>query len=617
MEKKRFIIAHSSLGDDSLLFKSLKGEEKLSTIYSFEVELFSKEKDLDIKGLRNKPISFEIINPANASAAPRYLSGLIREVTICDYYDHYHYLYKVIVQPALFILTLNKDFKIWQKKTVPEIIKDVLDKHKVKFKNKLTAKYQPLEYCTQYKETDFDFLSRLMEREGIYYYFQHSKSDHNLILADSPQSHSSLPEYASFEYYPNPYATPVTNKFFLYDWTVSYSITPQLYTMSDYNFLKPNAQLKETQQNPDSTVPKTELFEWPGNYTENSRGQFYVRVLQQSCTAQNQFIKAKCRSPGIAPGCTFKLSKALRDSDNGEYLIVGAQYEFYEMNYIAEKNILSEEDKKHRFMTKFIAVPSKVNWRAPRITPWPIAGTERAIIVGASGKTIWTEEHGQVKIKFFWDRSDTKDENCSCWVPVSSNWAGTKFGSIQVPRIGEEVIVSFAHNNPDEPIVVGRSFNKNNMPPWGLPGEATKMGIMSRSLDGGKDNASYLFIDDAKGKESVEIHAEKDMKVSVENNQTINIDGARETTVKKSETATYKDKQKTTVTNGKEVEVTSGGVKYTISGGYKANITGDKSESVTGGIDIKSNKLSLTTNTNVEIKAAVQFNVNAALIHLN
>ncbi|PHM45630.1 hypothetical protein Xmau_00010 [Xenorhabdus mauleonii] len=617
MEKKRFIIAHSSLGDDSLLFKSLKGEEKLSTIYSFEVELFGKEKDLDIKALRNKPISFEIRNPANTSTSPRYLSGLIREVTICDYFDHYHYLYKVVVQPALFILTLNKDFKIWQKKTVPEIIKDVLDKHKVKFKNKLTAKYQPLEYCTQYKETDFDFLSRLMEREGIYYYFQHSKSDHILILADSPQSHSALPEYASFEYYPNAHYPMVTDKLFLHDWTVSYSITPQLYTMSDYNFLKPNAQLKETQQNPDSTVPKTELYEWPGNYTENSRGQFYVRVLQQSCTAQSQFIKAKCRNPGIAPGCTFKLSKALRNSDNGEYLVVGAQYEFHETGYFAGQEIFSEDDNKKIFITQFIAIPSKVNWRAPRITPWPIAGTERAIIVGASGKTIWTEEHGQVKIKFFWDRSDTKDENCSCWVPVSNNWAGAKFGSIQVPRIGEEVIVSFAHNNPDEPIVVGRSFNKNNMPPWNLPGEATKMGIMTRSLDGGKDNASYLFIDDAKGKESVEIHAEKDMKVSVENNQTVNIDGARETTVKKSETATYKDKQKTTVSNGKEVEVTSGGVKYTISGGYKANITGDKNESVTGSIDIKSNKFTLTSNSNADIKAAVQVNIKASLINLN
>ncbi|MDC9613928.1 type VI secretion system tip protein TssI/VgrG [Xenorhabdus khoisanae] len=579
---ERFIIAHSSLGDSALLFKSLKGEEKLSTIYSFEVELFSDNKDIDIKALRNKPFSVEIKNPVNTSAKPRYLSGLVREAIICDYYDNNFYLYKLIIQPALFTLTLNKDFKIWQKKTAPEIIKDILDKHKIKFKNSLNAKYQSLEYCTQYKETDFDFLSRIMEREGIYYYFQHSKNEHTLILADSPQSHSALPEYSSIEYYPNHYPPRTKDKHYLYDWTVSYSITPKLYTMSDYNFLKPNAQLKETQQNPDSTVPKTELFEWPGNYGESSQGQFYVRVLQQSSTAHSQYIKAKSQEPGIAPGYTFTLSKALRDKDNDEYLIVSANYEFHEDPYIMGVSHFDPDSNKieHIIITDFTAIPSKVNWRAPRITPWPVANTERATVVGASGKTIWTDEHGRVKLKFHWDRSDTKDDKSSCWVRVSNNWAGAKFGMIQIPRVGEEVIVSFIHGNPDEPLIVGRSFNKNNMPPWTLPKEATKIGIMSRSLEGGKDNASYLFIDDAQGKESFEIHAEKDMKVTIEKNQTVKIDGTRETTVEKAETANFKDKQKTTVAKGKEIEVTGGGIKYTVSDGYKADITGDKSEKI-------------------------------------
>ncbi|MBI6550376.1 type VI secretion system Vgr family protein [Xenorhabdus lircayensis] len=668
---ERTIIAHSSLGDNTLLFKSLKGEEKLSSIYSFEVELFSDKKDLDIKGLRNKPISIEIKNPANTSGKPRYLSGIIREAIICDYYDEYLYLYKVIIQPALFTLTLNKDFKIWQTKTAPEIIKDILDEHKVKFKNELNSKYQPLEYCTQYKETDFDFLSRLMEREGIYYYFQHSKDDHTLILADSPQSHSALSESSSIEYYPSHYPPRHKDKHYLYDWTVSYSITPKLYTMSDYNFLKPNAQLKETQQNPDSTVPKTELFEWPGNYTENTQGQFYVQVLQQSCTAQSQYIKAKSIESGIAPGYTFALSKALRDKDNGEYLIVSACYEFHENTYMMGINP-PNTDKLGKILTEFTAIPSNVNWRAPRITSWPIAGTERATVVGASGKTIWTDEYGRVKLKFHWDRSDTKDDKSSCWVRVSNNWAGAKFGAIQIPRVGEEVIVNFINNNPDEPLIVGRSFNKNNMPPWVLPKEATKMGIMSRSLEGGKDNASYLFIDDAQDKESFEIHAEKDMKVSVENDQTVAIDGSRtteikkkqqdtveqdatflykakrETTVEKEETATFKNKQKTTVTNGKEIEVTSGGIKYTISDGYKADITGDKAEkisgsyklevgsdftesasgnyklditgnkneSVTGSVEVKANTLTLKSNSTLEISGGVKISIKAALIEL-
>ncbi|CDH02128.1 type VI secretion system Vgr family protein, partial [Xenorhabdus bovienii] len=636
---ERIIIAHSSLGDESLLFKSLKGKEKLSTIYSIEVELFSEKKDLDIKELRNKPLSIEIKNSTNISEKSRFLSGIIREATICDYYDHYYYLYKVIIQPELFILTLNKDFRIWQKKTVPEIISDVLNKYKIKFKNELNAKYQPLEYCTQYKETDFDFLSRLMEREGIYYYFQHDKNDHTLILADSPQSHSALPEQASIEYYPSHFSPRNKDKNYLYDWIVSYSINPKFYTMSDYNFLKPNAQLKETQQNPDPTVPKTELFEWPGNYTENAQGQFYVRILQQSYTAQDLYIKAKSIESGIAPGYTFTLSKALRDGDNGDYLIVSANYEFHENPYILGDNT-ADADNINKIITEFTAIPAKVNWRAPRTTSWPIAGTERATVVGASGKTIWTDEHGRVKLKFHWDRSDIKDDKSSCWVRVSNNWAGSKFGVMQVPRVGEEVIVNFINNNPDEPLVVGRSFNQNNMPPWELPAEATKMGIMSRSLEGGKDNASYLLIDDAQGKESFEIHAEKDMTVSVEHDQTVSIDGASITKIK--------NKQQTTVTNGKEVEVTSGGIQYKITDGYKADITGDKSEkisgsyqlevgrnfannisgnynlnitgnkkeSVTGNAEIKASKLSLASSTTIDINGAAKISITAGLILL-
>ncbi|PHM72507.1 type VI secretion system Vgr family protein [Xenorhabdus kozodoii] len=636
---ERNIIAHSSLGDDSLIFKSLKGKEKLSTIYSFEVELFSEKKDLDIKELRNKPISIEIKNPANISEKPRFLSGIVREATICGYYDNYHYLYKVIIQPALFILTLNKDFRIWQKKTVPEIIQDVLNKYKIKFKNELNAKYQPLEYCTQYKETDFDFLSRLMEREGIYYYFQHDKNDHTLILADSPQSHSALPEHAAIEYYPSHFPPRDKDKSYLYDWMVSYSINPKLYTLSDYNFLKPNAQLKETQQNPDPTAPKTELFEWPGNYTENAQGQFYVRILQQSYTAQDQYIKAKSIESGIAPGYTFTLSKALRDGDNGDYLIVSANYELHENPYILGDNA-ADDDNINKMLTEFTAIPAKVNWRAPRTTSWPIAGTERATVVGASGKTIWTDEHGRVKLKFHWDRSDTKDDKSSCWVRVSNNWAGAKFGAIQVPRVGEEVIVNFINNNPDEPLVVGRNFNQNNMPPWELPAEATKMGIMSRSLEGGKDNASYLLIDDAQGKESFEIHAEKDMQISVEHDQTVSIEGASTTTIK--------NKQQTTVTNGKEIEVTSGGIQYKISDGYKADITGDKSEkisgayqldigrnfansisgnynlnvtgnkseSVTGSAEVKASKLSLASSSTLDINGAAKVSITAGLILL-
>ncbi|CDL87903.1 type VI secretion system Vgr family protein [Xenorhabdus cabanillasii] len=602
---KKNIIAHTSLGEDTLLFSSLKGEEKLSTIYRFDIELISEKKDIDIKSLRGKSITIEIKNPANPSANARYLNGIVHDGIVCDFYDSYFYKYKFTLQPKLSILQKSKGCQIWQKKTAPEIIKDILNKHSIKFESKLNAKYQQIEYCTQYRETDFNFISRLMEHEGIYYYFQHTISDHTLILADSPQSHSALSGYASIEYYPNHSPPRNKEKLYLYDWNVSYSIAPKIYAMNDYNFLKPRAQLLETQQNPDSSVPDTKIYEWPGNYTEASQGKSYVLILQQSYTAHCHYIKAKSLEVGIAPGHTFTLSKAFRDGDNSNYLIVSATYEFSESNYYSG-DIDTNDNNTVKIETSFTAIPAKVNWRAPCLTPWPVASIETAEVVGSSGKDIWTNEYAQVKVQFHWDQEGAKDDTSSCWIRWSSTWASTKFGAVQIPRVGDEVFVSFINGNPDRPLIIGSAFNKENMPPWELPKEATKIGFMSRSIQGGNNNASYLFIDDAQDKESFDIHAEKDMNISVENDQKITIDGSRtteikkkqtdtvekdasftykakrDTTVEQEETAVFKNKQKTTVTNGKEVEVTSGGIKYNITGDYQADISGNKKESITG-----------------------------------
>ncbi|PHM38721.1 type VI secretion system Vgr family protein [Xenorhabdus innexi] len=606
---KRNIIAHTPLGEGDLLFGSLKGEEKLSTIYTFNIELLSKKKDIDIKSLRGKSISIEITPPNIPSAEVRYLNGIVHDAMVCDFYDHYCYKYKFILKPKLSILQNSKGCQIWQKKTAPEIIKDILNKHDIKFESKLTSKYQQLEYCTQYRETDFNFISRIMEKEGIYYYFQHTISDHTLILADSPQSHSALTGYSTLEYYPNHFP-PRNNKEkrYLYDWNVSYSIAPKIYAMNDYDFLQPRAQLLETQQNPDNSGPNTKIYEWPGNYSEASQGKFYVLVLQQSYTAHCYHIKAKSLEAGIAPGYTFTLSNAFREGDNGDYLIVGATYELSESGYHSGEVYSGDNnnDNAAKIKTRFTAIPARINWRAPRLTPCPVASIETAEVVGSSGKEIWTNEYAQVKVQFHWDQDGAKDDTSSCWIRCSSPWASTKFGAVQIPRVGDEVFVSFINGNPDRPLIIGSTFNKENMPPWKLPNEATKIGFMSRSIQGGNSNASYLFIDDAQDKESFALHAEKDMNISVENDQTIAIEGSRTTEIKKKqidtieedasftynakrnttveqeETATFNNKQKTTVANGKEIEVTSGGIKYSITGDHQSDISGNQKESIAG-----------------------------------
>lgn len=533
LNSNRIFVAQQITGiAEPLLFHTLTGEERLSEVYELEVGLLSPTNTIDLKAQLGK--SFTVTIDDN-SAPVRYLNGNITGMTLAgrEESEERYYLYRVTLRPTLWYLTQNQDCRIFQEQSVPEIILSLLNEYKINVDNRLTYNYRSWGYCVQYQESDYDFICRLMEHEGIYFYFTHQADGHTLVLADSPQRHDALPGYGNIVYRLTEGGL-TENDAAIYQWNVSDVITPSLYSMDDYDFRKPRANLLENRRNPFSYAKeKAEIFDWPGCYTEQSHGQFYARVRQQEFEANHEIIKGRASSLGLAPGHRFMLENAPRIADNREYMTIAARYFFQENSYASNDSDESEH------YTDFVVLPAATQWRPSRKTAWPKThGPQTAEVVGPAGESIWTDNYGRVKLKFRWDRYSLGDETSSCWVRVSSNWAGWQYGGVQVPRVGEEVVVDFVNGDPDRPLITGRVYNEDNMPPWDLPANATRMGIMSRTKEGSISNANSLFMEDSPGIESFDMHAERNMDVSVENDMDLLVEGNRTSTILGTRTST-------------------------------------------------------------------------------
>ncbi|ELY3999495.1 type VI secretion system tip protein VgrG [Cronobacter sakazakii] len=359
----------------------------------------------------------------------------------------------------------------------------------------------------------------------------------------------------------------------------------------------------QARQNPLSPQPGSiDVYDWPGRFVEHGHGEFYARIRQERWQVEHRQTQGTATALGIAPGHTFVLRNAPFFGDNGEYLTTVAHYRFEENRYASgpDSNTLHE--------IRFEVIPADVPYRPAQKTPWPRTyGPQTAKVVGPQGESIWTDKYGRVKVKFHWDRLGKGDDTSSSWVRVSSAWAGQGFGGVQIPRVGDEVVVDFINGDPDRPLITGRVYNEASMPPWALPDDATRMGFMTRSKDGHRDNASYLFFEDKMGDELLDMHAEKNMNISVENDKTVTIDGSRTTTIGREqkdevtgdasfyykqkrttvvdqrETRTFNNGEETTITNGKTLTVTSGGFKSEITDLKKDIIHGNRSTTIDTG----------------------------------
>ena len=505
----------AQLPADGLLFHTLKGTETLSRPFVLTAELLATDARIDRHALLGKPVTFTLPTDGLMNAlSPRYLNGKITRVAVRseELSGTRYAVYMLTVEPDLWPMKRDRNLRIFQSQTVPQIVQTLLKEYGVNVETRLAGSYRVWEYCVQYQESSLDFISRLMELEGIYYFFRHEADRHTLVLCDAPDQHQAFPGYETIAYHVTPSGGVVTEEG-ISQWSLAESVTPGIYSTDDYDFRKPNAWMLQARQNPASPVPgSVDVYDWPGHFVDHSHGESYARIRQEVWQAEHHSVSGSGTATGIAPGFTFSIINAPHFSDNGEYLVTSATYDFAENSYASGDT----GDSRHNI--HFTVLPSSVTYRTPPETAWPKThGPQTAKVVGPKGESIWTDRYGRVKVKFHWDRLAKGDDTSSCWVRVSSAWAGQGFGGVQIPRVNDEVVVDFINGDPDRPLIIGRVYNEASMPPWALPAAATQMGFLSRSKDGTADTANALRFEDKAGEEHLWIQAQKNMDTHVKN----------------------------------------------------------------------------------------------------
>jgi type VI secretion system secreted protein VgrG len=571
----RIVKAHSPLGEEQLLFRSMHGTEGLSQLFEFEVELLSASASIDPKTVLGKPLALEI----QTAGGPRFLNGqVVRFATIGrEGGTSRHTVYRAVARPWLWYLTRASDSRIFQNKTVVEILEEVFDGYGFAFEKKLSGSYRSWEYCVQYNESDFAFVSRLMELEGIYYYFKHEQNQHTLVLADDIGAHEPMPGYETIDHFAAD-RDIADDLEVIHDWQVTEEIRSGGYVVDDFNYTMPGSDLASVRSQPrQSDHAAYEMYEWLGDYTDPAQGEHYARVrLEESQSLAARSI-GQSTVRGMAPGGRFTMRNSPRSDDNREYLVVSVSYALREGGYATGSAPGSYD-------FGFVAQPADTAFRASRRTPLPHTGSQTATVVGPSGEEIWTDQYGRVKVQFRWDRKGQSNESSSCWVRVSQAWAGAGFGTVHVPRIGQEVVVDFIAGRIDRPIVVGRLYNADQMPPFDLPSEATKSGIVSRSTLGGSvATANAMVLEDRAGAEQILLHAERNLDVEVEGDETHTTDKTRTTLIKGHESSTFKSGEERHIKGGAE-ETIDGGETRTVSEGATENVSGGETRTITGGV---------------------------------
>ncbi|MBF2789242.1 type VI secretion system tip protein VgrG [Enterobacter asburiae] len=561
---------------EGLLFWKLTGREAMSESFALTLTVLGTDARIDRSKLLGQPVTVTI--PTQSLLTSRYVNGKITRVAVSavELTGTRYAVYQLTVEPDLWPMKRDRNLRIFQGQTVPQIVKTLLGEHQVNVEDKLTGSYRVWDYCVQYQESSLDFISRLMELEGIAYHFRHEADKHTLVLTDAATQYQPFSGYEVIPYHQTP-SGGSTDEEGISQWALEDSVTPGIYSLDDYDFRKPNAWLFQAQQNPASPKPGSiDVYDWPGRFVDKGHGEFYARIRQERWQVEHQQIQATATAAGIAPGHTFTLTNAPFFSDNGEYLVTAAGYHFEENRYAS-----GEGETIHR--TDFTVIPSAVVYRPAQSTAWPRTyGPQTAKVVGPQGESIWTDKYGRVKVKFHWDRLAKGDDTSSCWVRVSSAWAGQGYGGVQIPRVGDEVVVDFINGDPDRPIITGRVYNDASMPPWALPAAATQMGFMSRTKDGSVDNANALRFEDKAGAEQVWIQAERNMDTSVKNDETHSVGGARSHYVKKNELHRVEANQTQAVKGGTEILTAKGKLdaaveQYVIASGTKLRLVSGES----------------------------------------
>lgn len=611
-QESRHLRVQSGLGNDVLLLRRFGGVEGLSRLFHFELDLLSHNGAIKPQDIVGDNISI-CIEPEGQSQ--RFFNGFVKSFQYGGLEKRGLYSYKAEVVPWFWFLGKRTDCRVFQNQTVQEIVEFIFNE--LGFPDyvfALTEQHPKIEYCVQYNESDLDFICRLLEHEGIYYFFEHQPDKNILHLADNASHYSDL--------LPNviEHSSGLRNQNYIRQWQHLYQYCSGAYAQTDFNFEKFNQSLlTET-----STTIKLKnnasfpRFEFPGSYRENEQGRVLTKLRMQQEEMNFERVTAASNVHTLEVGKKFILKSDETDSDHGSsYVITEIRHAAYNPSYIE-----SESDEP-AYTNHFVCIPSSTTFRPAFVTPRPrIDGVQTAVVVGKSGDEIYTDKYGRIKIQFHWDRYGAKDETSSCWVRVATQWAGNKWGSVTIPRVGQEVVVTFINGDPDQPLVIGSVYNSAHMPPYPLPDGKSMMGMKSRSSKGG-DGGTYneLVIDDKKGSEEFRINAQKNYNMKVGNdssthvvaNHTGKVDGNSSTTVQGDTSHSTGGNDTFSVTGNRTASV-KGNQDSTIQGNSTATVVGNQDKSVNGNTTFTvggNDTVSVTGNQETSVSASQKVSVTA------
>ncbi len=561
----------TALPDDVLRVHSCTSREGLSDAGDTTLTLLSERKDILASELLGKLATLTI---ALREDAPRHVSGYVTRFAQRGF-EGKHCVYEMQLKPWLWLLSRTSDCRIFQEMSVPDIVKQVFEDHPVaRYEFKLLRPYRTWNYCVQYRETDFNFVARLLEHEGIYWYVEHDESGHKVVLCDSASGHDAKPGCESLPFYGSE-SQGAPQLEYVQGWSGAQCVRPGKVVITDYDFQKPSSALETSQTvKRDYDLSDGEIFDYPGGYIQTGDGSQYVEDRLDELQSSHETYDGTTNAQGVQTGHLLSLTRHPRDSENAQYLVTGTQLSLHQA---ANESGSGETSLR----CSFSCIPAQQQFRPGRRTPKPlVSGPQTAIVTGPAGEEIHTDKFGRVKVQFHWDRRGKRDERSSCWVSVAHPWAGSNFGGIHIPRIGQEVIVGFIEGDPDAPIIIGRTYNGENLPPWDLPANATQSGFLTRSTKGGSyGNANAIRFEDKQGAEQLWIHAEKNQDIEVENDETHWVGRDRTKTIDRHETVFVKGNRTETVDLNETVTIQQNR-SVTINGAKMETIALAKAETI-------------------------------------
>ena len=599
-----FLSVSTALGNDVLLLDRVQGAEGISQLFGFTLTMRSASNALKASAIIGKPVTVTL---ATSETHKRYINGIVSRFsylgTTADFAT-----YTAEIVPSMWLLTLGRDRVIYQNMSTPEIVSAVLTELSVPFEDKLSGTYAKREYCVRYDESAFDFVSRLLEDEGIFYFFTHTNGAHKLVLADNNSEFSVCTNAAKMEV-----RSETTNRGdvnVLHRFEQNERLVIKSHAVDDYNYLTPSTALFAKVDG--KTDHKGLNYEYPGRHQTLSAGQARAKIRVQEHQADSQLYSGESHCPHLLPGTKFEVEGHLREEFNALHVVRSVQHH-------AEPT---------QYQNSFEAISPEVPFRPLRATPHPVVlGNHTAKVVGSSGEEIWTDEHGRIKVQFPWDRVGKQDDKSSCWIRVSQMWAGQNWGALYLPRIGQEVLVSYLDGDPDRPLVTGSVYNAEHATPVALPAKSSQSTILSRSTKKGAAGNEMRF-EDKKDAEELFLHAQKDMLVEIENDLTTTVIAGNEAhTVKKgnrtvkvdtgNEIHSVKGTRALEIT-GDETHTNKANFTQKVTGNYELKVTGNLVIDVTGTIMIKSAQtVDIKAGTNLTSKAGANLTNDAGAMLTN